>query len=389
MSHSAHSMNNADRNTASTVKTANTNGNDKDAGINYMTDSSPIVVGEIAPGCKKRDPIVVAENVRRSFGGINAVDVDYLEIPRHKITALIGPNGAGKTTLFNLLTGFDTPNSGKWQFEGKNIEGVSSFKLARMGMVRTFQLTKVMGKLTVMENMRLGAANQPGERLSKALFKGIWGGREKEITAQADVLLEKFKLDVKKDDYAASLSGGQRKLLEMARSLMVRPKLVMLDEPMAGVNPALTQSLLDHIKNLKAEGMTVLFVEHDMNMVRHIADWVVVMAEGKIVAEGPPRDVMKDPAVIDAYLGAHHDVDLGDTEGIKELEAVLEADEESVVGTENAGIIAVESVVPDLKGADLKQPDLSPEALQEPGDDEPNSPKSGLAEPGRTDKDKE
>ncbi len=155
--------------------------------IDYMTDSRPIAVGgENTPGCKKRDPIVVAEDVTRSFGGINAVDVEYLEIPRHKITALIGPNGAGKTTLFNLLTGFDTPpNTGKWQFEGNSLAGVSSYKVARMGMVRTFQLTKVMGKLTVMENMRLGAADQPGERLSKALFKGIWGGREKEITAQA------------------------------------------------------------------------------------------------------------------------------------------------------------------------------------------------------------
>lgn len=322
--------------------------------IDYMTDSRPIATGENTPGCKKRDPIVVAENVTRSFGGIKAVDVNYLEIPRHKITALIGPNGAGKTTLFNLLTGFDTPNSGKWQFEGNSIAGVSSYKVARMGMVRTFQLTKVMGKLTVMENMRLGAANQSGERLSRALFKGIWGGREKEITAQATILLEKFKLDTKKDDYAASLSGGQRKLLEMARSLMVRPKLVMLDEPMAGVNPALTQSLLDHIKNLKAEGMTVLFVEHDMNMVRHIADWVVVMAEGKIVAEGPPYEVMRNPAVIDAYLGAHHDVDLGDSEGIRELEAELEADEESVVGTEDAGIIAPDVVVSRLEDKDGK-----------------------------------
>src|SRR5512145_1549796 len=131
--------------------------------INYMTDSRPIAVGEAVPGCKKRDPIVVAENVTRSFGGINAVDVEYLEIPRHKITALIGPNGAGKTTLFNLLTGFDTPNTGKWQFEGQSIAGVSSYKVARMGMVRTFQLTKVMGKLTVMENMRLGASAQSGE----------------------------------------------------------------------------------------------------------------------------------------------------------------------------------------------------------------------------------
>ncbi|MEN2742953.1 ABC transporter ATP-binding protein [Sinomonas halotolerans] len=310
-----------------------------------MTDARPIAVGEAAPGCRKRDPIVVAENVSRSFGGNNAVDVEYLEIPRHKITALIGPNGAGKTTLFNLLTGFDTPNTGTWQFEGNDLAGVASYKVARMGMVRTFQLTKVMGKLTVMENMRLGASQQPGEKLRNALFKGIWGSREKQLTEQAEGLLAKFKLDAKRDDYAASLSGGQRKLLEMARSLMVNPKLVMLDEPMAGVNPALTQSLLDHIKNLKAEGMTVLFVEHDMHMVRHIADWVVVMAEGKIVAEGPPATVMKDQAVIDAYLGAHHDVDLGAAGGVEALEEELAEDEKSVVGTSDAGIIAPEAVL--------------------------------------------
>ncbi|MCG2620629.1 ABC transporter ATP-binding protein [Arthrobacter sp. I2-34] len=305
----------------------------------YMTDTRPIAQGEAGPGCRKRDPIVVAKQVTRRFGGINAVDVDYLEIPRHKITALIGPNGAGKTTFFNLLTGFDQPNSGEWTFDGHPLSGVSSYKVARMGMIRTFQLTKVMGKLTVLENMRLGAADQPGERLFKALFRNLWGGREREITEQANVLLQKFKLDTKRDDYAASLSGGQRKLLEMARSLMARPKLVMLDEPMAGVNPALTQSLLEHIKNLKAEGMSVLFVEHDMQMVRYIADWVVVMAEGKVVAEGPPAEVMKDQAVIDAYLGAHHDVDLGETEGVQALEAELARDDESVVGTEDEGII--------------------------------------------------
>jgi branched-chain amino acid transport system ATP-binding protein len=309
------------------------------AGEDYMNDTRPIATGEAGPGCRKRDPIVVAKNVTRSFGGINAVDVEYLEIPRNKITALIGPNGAGKTTLFNLLTGFDTPNSGDWEFDGKPLAKVPPYKVARMGMVRTFQLTKVMGKLTVIENMRLGATKQPGESLARALFKGLWSAREKEITAQAEVLLAKFKLDTKRDDYAASLSGGQRKLLEMARALMVKPRLVMLDEPMAGVNPALTQSLLDHIKNLKAEGMTVLFVEHDMHMVRHIADWVVVMAEGKVVAEGPPDIVMKDQAVIDAYLGAHHDVDLGDSTGVERLEEELAQDSESVVGTEDEGIL--------------------------------------------------
>lgn len=298
-------------------------------------------------------PCLSVHALALNFGGLRAVDGVSFAIETGAIHGLIGPNGAGKTTFFNLLTGFDQPDAGSWAFEGQPLKGVAAHRVARMGMVRTFQLTKVMGKLTVMENMRLGAANQPGERLSKALFKGMWGGREKQITGEADVLLEKFKLDAKKDDYAASLSGGQRKLLEMARSLMVRPKLVMLDEPMAGVNPALTQSLLDHIKNLKAEGMTVLFVEHDMHMVRHIADWVVVMAEGKVVAEGPPGEVMKNPAVIDAYLGAHHDVDLGDSEGLKELAAELVADEESIVGTENAGIISLDVVA---KEADEDRP---------------------------------
>ena len=272
-----------------------------------------IALGEIAPGCAKVDPILVAENVTRQFGGLTAVDVAHVEIPRGQITALIGPNGAGKTTFFNLLTGFDKPNTGTWIFDGKNLAGVASYKVARMGMVRTFQLTKALSLLTVMENMRLGFQNQTGENPLAAMFRWIWRKQENQVTDIATELLTRFKLVDKSEDFAASLSGGQRKLLEMARALMTKPTLVMLDEPMAGVNPALTQSLLDHIKGLKAEGMTVLFVEHDMHMVRHISDWVIVMAEGKIVAEGPPAEVMKNPAVIDAYLGAHHDSDLGAT----------------------------------------------------------------------------
>ena len=139
-----------------------------------------------------------------------------------------------------------------------------------------------------------------------------WGKQERDVEEKAKELLARFKLLEKKDDYAGSLSGGQRKLLEMARALMSNPKMIMLDEPMAGVNPALTQSLLGHIQSLRDEGMTVLFVEHDMHVVRHISDWVVVMAEGRIVAEGSADTVMSNPAVIDAYLGAHHDTDLGD-----------------------------------------------------------------------------
>jgi len=279
------------------------------------TKSTGLHVGEIKPGVAKKDPILVADGVRRQFGGLVAVDVEHVEIPRNAITALIGPNGAGKTTFFNLLTGFDTPNAGKWSFNGKSLAGVAAFKVARMGLIRTFQLTKALGLLTVMDNMKLGSTEQPGEKLSASFFPFIWKKKDAEIEVRALEILARFKLDDKKDDFAASLSGGQRKLLEMARALMTTPELVMLDEPMAGVNPALTQSLLDHIINLKSEGMTVLFVEHDMHMVRHIADWVIVMAEGRVVAEGPPEDVMKNPAVIDAYLGSHQDNDLGTVTG--------------------------------------------------------------------------
>ena len=268
-------------------------------------------VGEAVPGVAKVDPIIVADGVHRAFGGVTAVDVEHLEIPRGAITALIGPNGAGKTTLFNLLTGFDKPDHGTWTFDGTSLSGVPAYKVSRLGLVRTFQLTKALGLLTVMENMKLGAKNQRGEKFWAGMIPALWRSQDAELEDRAMALLEKFKLDAKADDFAASLSGGQRKLLEMARSLMTEPTLVMLDEPMAGVNPALTQSLLDHIIDLKQAGMTVLFVEHDMHMVRHIADWVVVMAEGKIVAEGDPTTVMNNPAVIDAYLGAHQELDLG------------------------------------------------------------------------------
>jgi branched-chain amino acid transport system ATP-binding protein len=236
---------------------------------------------------------------------MTAVDVDHIEIQRGAITALIGPNGAGKTTLFNLLTGFDKPSTGTWSFDGKSLHGVSAARVARSGMVRTFQLTKALSRMLVIENMRLGATKQPGENLVTALFPPLWKAREKEITVQAEELLARFKLDSKRDDFAGSLSGGQRKLLEMARALMTNPTLVMLDEPMAGVNPALKQSLNEHVRGLRDEGMTVLFVEHDMDMVHDISDWVIVMAEGRVIAEGSPDSIASNPAVIDAYLGIH------------------------------------------------------------------------------------
>lgn len=259
------------------------------------------------PGAPKPDPILIADNVVRRFGGLTAVDVDHVEVQRGVITALIGPNGAGKTTLFNLLTNFDTPDEGTRSFNNEIIDKVPAHKIANYGMVRTFQLTKALSKMTVIENMKLGATGQKGEKLWRSLLPFTWAAQEKEIEQRADELLVHFKMDHMRDEFAGTLSGGQRKLLEMARALMVEPEMVMLDEPMAGVNPALTQSLLGHVTGLRDQGMTVLFVEHDMDMVQEISDWVIVMAEGKIIAEGPPASIGQNKAVVDAYLGSSHD----------------------------------------------------------------------------------
>jgi branched-chain amino acid transport system ATP-binding protein len=257
------------------------------------------------PGVAKPDPILLADKVKKNFGGVTAVDVEHVEVQRGSITALIGPNGAGKTTLFNLLTGFDSPDTGEWRFDGRSLAKVVAHKTASMGMVRTFQLTKSLTKMSVIENMKLGATHQVGERWWNGLFPFRWKAQEKLIEQRADELLKRFKLDHMRGEYAGTLSGGQRKLLEMSRALMTNPRLVMLDEPMAGVNPALKQSLNEHIRGLRDDGMTVLFVEHDMDMVHDVSDWVIVMAEGRIIAEGTPEAIASNPAVIEAYLGTH------------------------------------------------------------------------------------
>ena len=282
-------------------------------------------------GVGKPDPILVIDGVRRVFGGLAAVDVAHLEIQRGCITGLIGPNGAGKTTLFNLVTGFDTPDAGSWQFDGQDITRLPAYRIARRGMVRTFQLTKALSKLTVIENMRLGATGQDGERFWSAFLAGLWRDAEAANTERAEDLLARFNLAHMRDEYGATLSGGQRKLLEMARALMVEPTLVMLDEPMAGVNPALTQSLLQHVKDLRGQGMTVVFVEHDMDVVYDISDWVVVMAEGRIIAEGPPEVIGANEQVIDAYLGAHHDAPVTAEEEQRQLEEA-----QQMIATETA-----------------------------------------------------
>jgi neutral amino acid transport system ATP-binding protein len=270
------------------------------------------------PGVAKPDALLVVEGTRKSFGGLIAVDVERLEVQRGVITALIGPNGAGKTTFFNVLTGFDRPDYGSWEFDGRPVRlGTRPHTMARRGLVRTFQLTKALAKLTVLENMKLAATGQRGEVFWTALIPPLWRQQERENEERALQLLDRFGMLHMKDEYAATLSGGQRKLLEMARALMVEPAMIMLDEPVAGVNPALRDNILDHVLSLPEAGMTVLFVEHDMDVVMGISDWVVCMAEGRIIAEGPPRTIGQNDAVIDAYLGTHRGapVEVSDVSG--------------------------------------------------------------------------
>ncbi len=277
--------------------------------VTMTIEPEPILTVTPVPGVAKPNPILTIEGLKRSFGGVTAVDVDHLEFERGIVTALIGPNGAGKTTMFNLLTGFNQAESGHWTFNGKPAKSLPPDRLARLGMVRTFQLTKSLAKLSVLQNMLLGAPDQTGERLWAAPFRKLWQAEEQANTERAEELLEQFNLAHKRDELAGTLSGGQRKLLEMARALMSKPALIMLDEPMAGVNPALAQSLMGHITQLAMTGVSVIYIEHDMDVVSGISDWVVVLVQGKVIAEGGPWKVIHDEKVIDAYLGRQQDAE--------------------------------------------------------------------------------
>jgi neutral amino acid transport system ATP-binding protein len=251
-------------------------------------------------------PILCVRDVVRTFGGLRAVDGASFDVEQESVTALIGPNGAGKSTLFNVVSGFLRPDRGTVQLEGHRIEHAASHRIARRGLVRTFQIPRALTRLSVLENILLAAPRHPGEQLRGLLLRPRRArARERTALRRANELLELVRLDQHAADYAGVLSGGQRKLLDFARVLMAEPRLVLLDEPMAGVNPALGRQLLDHVLQLRADlGMTFLFVEHDLDVVMEASDRVIVMNAGRVIASGAPAEVRADKSVVDAYLGA-------------------------------------------------------------------------------------
>ena len=251
---------------------------------------------------------LAVEDLTKTFGGLRAVDRCSLEVREGTITGLIGPNGAGKTTLFNLLTGFHRPDSGRVRFRGDDITGLPPHKVFRRGICRTFQIPREFKDLSVLENLMVVAPDQAGERLWVPwLQPGRVRRDETRLRERAMAVLEQVGLARLAGEPAWTLSGGQKKLLELARTLMAEPALLMLDEPGAGVNPTLMKELTRYIQWLAAErGITILLIEHDMDLVMAICNPVIVLSEGRPLAEGPPDIIRKDPRVLSAYLGSRH-----------------------------------------------------------------------------------
>ena len=270
-----------------------------------MTSAQAAAPGAAALPARGGGPILEVDGLVKRFGGILAVNGASFEVEERSVTALIGPNGAGKTTLFNVITGFYRADRGSVRLSGQEIVRRAPHVVARLGMVRTFQITKALARMPVIDNMMLAAPDQPGERLYNLIARPrAVRARERAVRERAEELLELVQLSKLTDEYAGVLSGGQRKLLEFARALMTEPQILLLDEPMAGINPTLGARLLEHIHRLRADrGMTFLFVEHDMDVVMRQSDKVIVMAEGRVIAQGPPDEVRRDQRVIDAYLG--------------------------------------------------------------------------------------
>lgn len=249
------------------------------------------------------DPVLSVDDLEKHFGGITALDGVDLTIDTG-ITGLIGPNGAGKTTFFNCVTGYLEPDAGTVRFGGQDVTTDGPAAKAQSGLVRTFQIPRELPEMTVRENLLLAPQGQSGENLTSAWLRGDSFDRdERRVREDAHEMAEFLELDHLLDEPAGSLSGGQRKLLELARVLLTEPDLVLLDEPLAGVNPTLEQKILDRIHDLETQGLTFLFVEHDIDVIMEHCDTVVVMHRGRVLTQGDPEDVRTDERVIEAYLG--------------------------------------------------------------------------------------
>ena len=252
----------------------------------------------------KSEIILEAIDLSKSFGGLKAVDNASIQVKANSITGLIGPNGAGKSTLFNLLANFFPADSGDVLFNGQSIVATPPHRIARQGFLRTFQVARVLSRLTVLENMLLGTQQQAGENLLSVIIQPQKIRREeKENKEKALSILESVGLIDKAYDYAGALSGGQRKLLEMARTLMTNPKLVLLDEPAAGVNPTLINQICEHIVNWNKMGISFLIIEHNMDVIMSLCSHVWVLAEGANLADGTPEEIQNNETVLSAYLG--------------------------------------------------------------------------------------
>jgi ABC-type branched-subunit amino acid transport system ATPase component len=250
------------------------------------------------------DACLVVEDLRRDFGGVWAVDGASFAVKRGTITSLVGPNGAGKSTVVGLIGGAIRPAAGRVFFEGEDITELPAHERARRGLVRTYQLSSEFGRLTVLENLLVAAPEQRGERMRTLLFgKRYWRDQERELVRRARGLLERFQMAPKEDEYAGNLSGGQKRLVEIMRALMAQPKLVLLDEPMAGVNPTLARSIEDDLADLVNDGITLLLVEHELDVVERLSESVIAMALGKVLAVGTMVELRSRKDVLDAYLG--------------------------------------------------------------------------------------